>query len=214
MRNFLNFRSFALWVLLPLVIILGPVAGNYARDAYVPSMIEGGACGGQPCPPLFSRWEDVFVSASPSLELVEAAEGPAGERQWTLTVDLVTSSPVPLSYRDARLQTGAGEATGELAGRLSGSLLVRYDGTAVPLRQFSVVGDQVLTARAWTRPAKTSGTTATSLPVPAFPLVDGQHGERTRRARECGKVPRSHAGHPLTTSGPGSQAGSGREWCD
>ncbi|MBC7549887.1 MAG: hypothetical protein H7269_03115, partial [Cellulomonas sp.] len=48
------------------------------------------------------------VLASPSLELVEAAEGPAGERQWTLTVDLVTSSPVPLSYRDARLQTGAG----------------------------------------------------------------------------------------------------------
>ncbi|MBC7549886.1 MAG: hypothetical protein H7269_03110, partial [Cellulomonas sp.] len=43
----------------------------------------------------------------------------------------------------------------------------------MPLRQFSVVGDQVLTARAWTRPAKTSGTTATSLPVPAFPLVDG-----------------------------------------
>ncbi len=114
-----------------------------------------------------------MVSESAVLDLVATGPGPAGERQWLLSFDITKTSPVPLTYQDARLQTGAGEATGELAGRLTGQLRVRYDAAALPLRQFSVVSDQELTASAWTRPVGSTGKTAVALPVPAFPLVDG-----------------------------------------
>ncbi len=51
--------------------------------------------------------------------------------------------------------------------------MVRYDETALPLRQFSVASDQNLVARAWSRPTGSTSLTASALPVPAFPLVDG-----------------------------------------
>jgi hypothetical protein len=66
MWNFATFRNFAIWVLLPFIIILGPVAGNYVSASYDEGMIAGDACGGQPCPPMFSRWEDVLEFASAS----------------------------------------------------------------------------------------------------------------------------------------------------
>ena len=113
------------------------------------------------------------VSASPALELTPTAAGPDGAPQWSLAIDITTSGPIPLRHEDERLRTGAGAATGELAARLTGTAIVRYDASALPLRQFSVVGNPALTVRAWTRAAGGAGATAEELTVPAFALVDG-----------------------------------------
>ncbi|HEX2575148.1 MAG TPA: hypothetical protein VHK88_02295, partial [Aquihabitans sp.] len=93
--------------------------------------------------------------------------------EWTLGIDLARSVAVPLTYEDDRLRFGAGALDGELAGRVSGSMKVRYDPSAIPLRRFSIVGESLLTSRTWTRAEKSTSSTAAALSVPSFAGVDG-----------------------------------------
>jgi hypothetical protein len=112
----------------------------------------------------------------PALKLAEvtpSAGAPAGSREWILSVSLKGSVPVTLAYQDDRLQFGAAELTGELAGTLTGDIRIRYDASQIPLRRFSVVGESQLTTHVWTRGVNSSATTGQTLTAPSFKAVDG-----------------------------------------
>lgn len=117
-----------------------------------------------------------IVSADPALDMSSTsspAGAPSGSRDWLFTVDLRSAVPIPLTYDDGRLQFGAAQLTGEAAGRLTATFRVRYDPNALVLRQFSVVGDTLLTTHVWTRATGGSATTGQQLTAPSFPAVDG-----------------------------------------
>src|SRR4051812_35424682 len=116
------------------------------------------------------------INADPALHLVATtptAGAPAASRDWLLSVDLKGAVPVALKYADERLQFGTADLTGKAAGELTGTVRIRYDGSALPLRRFSVVGDSELTTHVWTRPTGSTATTGQQLTADAFPAVDG-----------------------------------------
>jgi Ca2+-binding RTX toxin-like protein len=122
-----------------------------------------------------STLDDVF-GPDPALDLTETQplpDAPAGSIEWLLDIDLKAAVPVALSYQDERLQFGAAELDGELAGRLQGQIRVRYDASAQALRTFSVVGESRLTTHVWTRADDSSAQTGQELAIPAFPAIDG-----------------------------------------
>lgn len=97
---------------------------------------------------------------------------PAGSLEWTLGIDLTGRAPVALTYQDETVRFGAAELTGELAGELTGTIRLRYDDTAEDLREFSVVGENPLTTRVWTR-AGGDGDAAETLQAEPFTVLAG-----------------------------------------
>lgn len=98
---------------------------------------------------------------------------PAGSRDWLLKVNLTAAVPAAVTYKDDRLQFGAAELSGELAGRLSGSIRFRYDSSEVARRRFSVVGSTDLTTQVWTRAQGSGAQAGAEVKINRFTAVDG-----------------------------------------
>ncbi len=117
-----------------------------------------------------------IISADPALTLTSTAslpDAPAGSTEWLLDLDLPGVVPVPLRYQDERLEFGAAQLAGELAATLRGTIRLRFDPSALLLRQFSVVGESILTTHAWSRPVGGAQVTGQQVAIPSFPIVDG-----------------------------------------
>ncbi len=126
--------------------------------------------------PTLDTLDDIISDDAGILTLVDTAPvagAPAGSREWLLFINLRGAVPVALRHNDGRLQFGAAELAGELAASLQGQIRLRYDASALPLRQFSVVGESELTTHAWSRPQAGSALTGQRASVPSFPAIDG-----------------------------------------
>ena len=145
------------------VLALDTVVGTHVDDAVTGSSATLSSLPG-------------ILNADSMLHMATAsspAGAPAGSRDWVFTVDITNTTPVPLTYNDGRLQFGAAQLDGVLAGELTGSFRVRYDPNALPLRKFSVVGDSTVTTHVWSRLSGGHQTSGQSLAANAFPVVDG-----------------------------------------